>query len=266
MRRASQVARSIPNLPIIIRNSSFSILLVTATWVGGCTVGSLASNTGPRPPGHSWSDARQQMVHVGETVQFDFVLVDHARRFVHPLGLADYCVITIGTSRMEADPDLAGHFQLAHTFDDAAPGQAIEVRTGAYRQRGGRDFMKVNGRWVQIDNPFDQPDQKVAGDAIMLTVYETSVELILARPSVGLDLESGVLRVRRTDGSMTSVYIDRPHRPGFMISGPEPDGSYRIRYQPKGRELNPVGTTEVEFVIYDVAGRPYRVSSTIDTP
>ncbi len=229
-------------------------------------MGSLASNTGPRPPGRLWSDADHQMVHVGETVRFDFVLVDSARRFVHPLGLADYCVMTIGTKRMEAEPDLAGHFRLAHTFDSAAPGQDIEVQSRAFRQRGGRDFMKVNGRWVQIANPFDPPDQEVAGDAIMLAVYQTSAELILARPSVGLDLESGVLRILRADGSETTVYIDRPHRPGFTISGPGSDGSYRVRYHPKGSELNPVGTTQVEFVIYDVAGRLYRVSSTLETP
>ncbi len=266
MSRTSQVALSIPSSRFNIANSSFSVLLVAASWVGGCTVGSLASNTGPRPPGQSWSDARHQMVHVGETVRFDFVLVDHAGRFVHPLGLADYCVMMIGPERKDAKPDLGGHFQFTHRFDDVPTGSEIEVRASAYRQHGGRDFMKMSGRWLQNDNPFDQPDQKVAGDAILLRVYETSLELILARPADELDMESGVLRVHRTDGAETSVYIDRPHRPGFRIFGPEPDGSYRIRYQPAGSELNPVGTTEVEFVIYDVAGRSYRVASTFATP
>jgi hypothetical protein len=68
------------------------------------------------------------------------------------------------------------------------------------------------------------------------------------------------------NGSPTSIYLDRPHRPGFSITGPEPDGYYRIRYVPSGMELNPIGTTEVEFVVYDTAGHPHYASTTLDTP
>ena len=242
------------------------VLAGAAIWVGGCISGSLASNTGPRPPGASWSEARHQMISVGETVRFDFVLHDLSRRLVNPLGLADYCVTKIRGERIETEPDLTGHFQFNHTFNDIQAGREFEVRTNAYRRRGGRDFMKVRGQWLQSEAPFDRPDKKVAGDSIRFTVYETPIELTIARPESDLDLDSGVLRIRRSDGSTTRVYIDRPHRPGFTVSGPEPDAYYRIRYMPVGTELNQIGTTEVEFVIYDIAGRPHYASVTLETP
>jgi hypothetical protein len=67
-------------------------------------------------------------------------------------------------------------------------------------------------------------------------------------------------------GSTTAVYIDRPHRPGFTITGPALDGTYAVRYVPKAAELNAVGTTLVEFVVHDLAGNQHHVSTTLSTP
>ena len=50
------------------------------------------------------------------------------------------------------------------------------------------------------------------------------------------------------------------------MGDPEPDGYYHVRYTPKGHELNPTGTTEAEFVIYDVAGQKYEIPAVIETP
>ncbi|MGB2988306.1 MAG: hypothetical protein WBE26_20745 [Phycisphaerae bacterium] len=205
-------------------------------------------------------------MHVGEEVRFDFVLQGLFRRFVPPLGLADYCIATVGSERIEAEPNTVGHFQFTYTFDHVTPGEKVKVQATAYRQRGGRDFMRVRGRWLHSDSPYDLPDQKTAKDSIRFIVYEVPIELSMVQPPDDLEPESGVLRIRRTDGSITPVYIDRPHRPGFAITGPGADGHYRIRYTPKGAELNPIGTTDVEFVIYDTAGNPHYASTTLDTP
>lgn len=234
---------------------------------GGCVSASLASNTGPRSPGSRWSDAPRQMVHVGEQVQFDFILVDpFTRRLMPPVGLADYCVATVGGERIEAEADVFGHFQFAHTFDRRRLGKKLRVEAAAFQQRGGRDFMKVRGQWLHVDSPYDIPDRQVARDSILLTVYETRIELSVIRPPDELEPETGKLRIRRTDGTTTSVFLDKPNRPGFIISGPEPDGYYRVRYTPGGNEVNPIGTTEVEFVIYDVLGSPHYASTTLETP
>ncbi len=241
-------------------------LISSLPWAGGCISGSLASNTDRHTLGFHWSDAPRQMLYVGETVEFDFVLQDMWRQFVPPTGLADFCILTIGNERIESEPDLTGHFRFAHTFNQSAPDETIDVRATAFRQRGQRDFMKIAGEWVYAENPFDDPDRKVADDSIRLTVYETLIELTIARPPDDLDTESGVLRIRRSDGSIRSIYIDRPHRPGFTITESEPDGYYQVRYRPSGNELNSTGTTEVEFVIHDMAGYPHYATTTLETP
>ena len=256
----------IPDTRRQLRQAHRVILAVSLSGVGGCISGSLASNTDRHPLGYRWSDASRQMVHVGETVEFDFVLQDLWRRFVPPLGLADYCVTVINGKRLESEPNAAGHFQFAYAFNQVTPGEKIEVRTIAYQQRGHRDFMRIREKWVYAESPFNRPDRKVAADSIRLTVYQAPIDLAVVRPPDDLDPESGVLRIRRADGSTTSVYLDRPHHPGFTITGPEPDGYYRVSYRPKGNELNPVGTTDVEFEIYDTAGFPHYASTTLETP
>ena len=233
---------------------------------GGCVRGSLASDTGPRPPAWQWSTARRQMVHVGEQVRFDFVLQDAFGRFVHPLGLADYCTVGIGEEHIETTADAAGHFQFMYRFDQERPGDQVDVKATAYRQRGGRDFMKVRSQWLKSDSPYEIADRKVATDSIRFTVYEATIDLTLVKPAHDLEPESGILRIRRTDGATTSVYIDQPGRPGFTLSGPDADQRYRIRYRPKGNELNPTGTTEVDLTIYDRSGNEHDVSISLETP
>ena len=232
----------------------------------GCTSGSLATNSGPRPPGHQWSVAGRQMVHVGEEVSFDFVLQDWSRDLVNPVGIADYCVAHVDGQRIEATPDVAGHFQFSHLFDQFAPGDKINVKATAFRQRAGRDFMNIRGEWLQSDSPYEEPDRAVCGDSVKLIVYQVPIELALVRPADDLDPDTGVLRIRRADAPTTSVFVDRPGRPGFTMTGPEPDGYYRISYQPSGKELNPTGTTDVEFTVYDTSGQPHHASVTLETP
>ena len=234
--------------------------------LGGCVSASLATNTGPRPPGQHWSTAPIQQVHCGEEVRFDFVLVDPRGRLLNPLGLADYCVAFIGAERFEADPEPNGHFRFVYSFDRIQPGATIPVRADAYRRVGGRDYIRVQGQWLQSLSPYEIADKRIAGDTLILAAYQVEIELSLVRPPDDLEPDSGVLRIRRDDGVVTSVYIDRPGRPGFALTGPDADGYYRVRYTPTGGQLNPVGKTEVEFVIYDLAGHRHRVTAELDTP
>ena len=206
------------------------------------------------------------MVHVGEKVEFDFVLQNWRGQRVQPLGLADYCVGIVGDERIEAEPNMYGQFRFAHTFADVHPGQKIKVKATAYSQRGGQDYMKIRGQWIHSDSPYDETDRKFVGDSIILEVYEAPIELTLVCPPDDLNPETGVLRIRRQDETTTVVLPERRSKPGFVMTGPEPDGYYRIRYVPGGDELNPTGTTEVEFVIEDVTGHRHEARATLDTP
>ena len=210
--------------------------------------------------------ASTQAAHVGELVHFDFVLVNWLGAFVGPTGLADYAVTMIGDDRMEAEPVGSGHFRFSYRLDNARPGEKLKVTATAFQQRDSRDYMKIGGRWLKADSPYAEPDRKVAEDAVVLAIYQSTVDMKIARPADDLDPDSGVLRFQRLDGAVAPVYIDKPGRPGFRIGGPEADGYYRIEYRPTGSQLNPTGTTDVEFTVYDLGGQRHVVSKTLSTP
>ncbi len=232
----------------------------------GCVSASLATDSGPLPPGAKWSDADRQAVHVGEEVAFDFVLSDSRNQLVSPTGLADYCATMVGAQRIEAEPDAYGHFAFRHRFDHVRDGDVIEVRSEAFQQFGSRDFVRVGQQWLETDSPYSVADKKVAGDSIRLTIYQSQVNMQMARPPDDLDPATGVLRFRKADGSSSAVYIDRPGRPGFVVEGPDESGLYRIRYSPSAGELNKSETTEAEWTVYDLSGRRHTVTQTLETP
>ena len=210
--------------------------------------------------------ASGQSAHVGEQVHFDFVLTDWRGRFVGPTGLADYCVAMIGGERVEAEPDGNGHFQFSYILDRVRAGEELKVTATAFEQLDSRDFMYVGTQWLKADSPYARPDHRIAGDAVLLTVYQSTVDLRIPRPADDLDPESGVLRFQCLDGGCDPVYWDRPGRPGFRIGGPGADGYYRVEYQPTGGQLNPTGTTDVEFTAYDFGGQRHVVTQTLNTP
>jgi len=203
----------------------------------GCVGGSLASSTGPRPPGFQWSTARRQSVHVGETVRFDFVLQDLARRRVNPLGIADYCVLTIDGERLESDADLEGHFPFRYTFDRLAAGKSVQVVATAYQQRRHRDWMKVQGRWLRCESPYDEPDRRVAGDRLTLTAYQSRIAVVLPVAKEQVDPHRGVLRMVRAEGGEVSVGPARAEGRGFSIAPAKGGKASEVRYEPHADEL-----------------------------
>jgi len=243
-------------------SASAAAVLTGAT---GCISASLATSTGVAPPNATWSNERYQSAHVGESVKFDFVLTDAFGRPIDPVGIADYSAAYVGDERIEVEPHPAGSFRFQHTLT-APPGTDVDVEVTAYRQRAGRDFAKIGERWVATASPYAQPDRKMARDVVTLNVYQVEVALRIPRPADDLEPESGVLRIVRDDGHVTTVYIDRPNRPGFVVTGPEPDGYYTVTYAPTADMVNRHGTTRVEFQIHDLAGHRHEHVKMIETP
>lgn len=212
-----------------------------------------------------------QKAHIGEQVAFDFVLTDAGGAFVSPTGVADYLVATVGVERREVEPDLGGHFAFAHHFKAVKPGERVRVTAEAYRERGRRDFVQSLGReavghWIASENRRDEPDQRIASDAVDLEFYQAVVDLLVEGTGDDLDLETGVMRFRKLDGRVVAVYATRSGRPGFELSERSATGRFRVMFQPDAAMLNPSGPTEVEFSIQDRAGRRVAASATLPTP
>jgi hypothetical protein len=239
---------------------------LVASAASGCIRGSLASSTGPNGP-ELWSTDDTQQVHVGETVDFSFILLTPMqRRPLDPYGYADYCIAELQERRIVSEPDLGGHFRFSSTMPDAEPGDEIELIATAYRQYGARDFLKVGDTWLRGESPIDEPDRKVCSDEINLVFYQARLQISLPGGAAPLDPESGKLELIKRDGTVSSIFLDRPQRPGFVVQGPDAAGSYTVLYEPRGDELNPSGQTTARLVIYDLAGHPHSAEMTIPTP
>lgn len=232
---------------------------------GGCISASLATSTGIAPAGTIWSNQPVQSAHVGEMVKFDFVLTNGFGRPIDPVGIADYVAAYFGNERIEVEPLPAGYFRFEHKVD-APAGTEIDVDCTAYRQRAERDFVKVGNEWMATSSPYAEPDRKMAHDSVKLEVYQSHVRFRIPRPADDLDPSSGVMHIVRNDGHVTTVYIDRPHRPGFKIAGPGADGYYDVTFDPDGDMVNHTGTTRVEFRIHDLSGHRHDFVQQMATP
>lgn len=251
-----------PALPRLAVQLAVGMLLAGGL-AGGCVQGSLATSTGPA----LWSAQKTQQAHVGETVLFDFILISRLQnRPLDPYGFADYCMAQIGDDRVQCEPDLNGHFSFEHQLTDVQAGQQIEVTVTAYRQFGSRDFIQVGKKWLHGDSSIDEPDRKVCKSQVTLVVYQVRLEAQLTVGDSPLDPESGKLRLFGPNEQIVSIFIDRPNRPGFALSGPDQAGQYTLVYEPAGNQIAPSGQTKAHFMVYDLAGQQHDFDFLLDTP
>ncbi len=231
----------------------------------GCYVGSLASTTGSRQGGR-WSIERHQQVHVGERVNFSFVLRERYKaERVNAAGLADYCAFEFGADRFDVDVDEYGCFRAQYTFSELVEGQEITVAATAYRQVGERDRVKVGGRWFKPDDAKDRADEMIASDKIVLTAYQAGVDLILPHQANEYDFSTAQMVFRRVAGEVSVVFLEESGQAGFHVEA-EHNGEWRVTYTPIAGQLNTDGTTDVVFSVYDRAGNRHRLTTTLDTP
>ncbi len=232
--------------------------------VGGCTSGSLATDSGPGTP---WSTDGQQMVHVGEHVDFSFILTKGLikRRPRDPMGTADYCIAMAGSERIEAELDvMTGHYRFAFDVVDLQPGDTINVSSAAYRRSGVRDLQQIGDTWVRADDPFDQPDRVMASGSVALSVYRTEIELPVGDSE--LDLVGGRLEIHRNDGKIAVVFHETTTDRGFTVSEPDDDGVVKIIYAPTADNVNKTATTYVRFRALDGSGKEQVYDGQIPTP
>lgn len=254
-----------------IRSTQAVLLVAAACALGmslwtGCIKASLATTTGPVSRGQLWSMTDEQMVHVGETVDFEFVVVDRGGTILGPAGGIDYCVAEVGDTIVEALPDGTGRFHFSYTFKDEQPGETILVRATGYEQRRERDLVKIGDRWVLTESPQARADRAVAGDEVTLETYQRGIRFVVGPLTAEPDIDSGVLTISCGDTERARIYVDRPHRRGFTLHGVDPNGKLRVGYVPTGDQLCPRGVTSLKFNVHDVEGVAHETATLMETP
>jgi hypothetical protein len=231
----------------------------------GCFQGSLATSTGARVHG-PWSVAKEQYACPDEEVRFDFILSKpFGKQPIDPTGIADYCVLDIGSDRLASRPDVDGHFRFYHKLKGFAPGIRVTVTATAYRTTGRPDALALGDPRYGRGHPAHEPDRAIAKDSIQLVIYQPKFVVEIEEPDNPLDFTTARLEIRRADGSIVEVYESQPQRRGFKVTRPN-DGVYHITYIAGSEEINPIGTTDAELIVYDRAGERRTVAVTIETP
>ena len=232
----------------------------------GCMYGSLACDTGSSEQG-VWSVAPLQHAHVGENIALSFILRQKLQRNrIDVLGIADYAVANILEERIEVGPDINSAFLFTHRLAGVKPGQVVAVEVAAHQTRGSKDYMKIRGTWRRSISAAEEPDELVAYDSIKLRVYQSRIDYRFGKPQVDLDWSTARLVIIRNDEKVSTVFMDRPTRPGFTMNGPDQNGYYRIQYFPLADQVNKTGMTRAALKVLDVNGLEQSHEFEFDTP
>ncbi len=232
----------------------------------GCMYGSLACDTGPSEEG-AWSVAPLQHAHVGENIALSFILRQRFQQNrIDVLGIADYAVANILEERIEVGPDINSAFLFTHRLAGVKPGQVVAVEVAAHQTRGSKDYMKIRGTWRRSVRAAEDPDELVARDSIKLRIYQSRIDYRFAKPQVDLDWSTARLVITKSDEKVSTVFMDRPARPGFTMNGPDQNGYYLIQYFPLADQVNKTGTTRAALKVLDVNGLEQSHEIEFDTP
>lgn len=229
----------------------------------GCSycLSSLATNSGPNPHGGQWSLAREQWVHVGESIDISYALQS---------GSADYAVLEIeplGTSKVCLASDRGRfHFEKIRFLEPTPPEKPLTLHAAAYRERGERDVMDLDGKLLRRESPYDVSDQKVASATLRVYVYQANLSIQVPADPAGYKWETGKLLLYGDPEHPAEVRLGRDYRKGFRVDGPTATGGFVVAYEPTAEQLKHVGTTRAVFTVLNAAGMEHREEIWLPTP
>jgi len=202
-----------------------------------------------------------QWAYEGEPVTFDFAPDPAA---------SDYAVFIWpgGT------PDVLTNQQLVNTyfrgigvFKAGREPRKNLIQAFAYSIQGDCDWYHDGDadKWVHHLTRADEADFEVGRAQMEIICYRAEIDIAFrARDRQVKDI---VLRLIRDDDSRTLRRVKTAaDEPGFDLLGPDDRGEYRVRYTPIWKEVNRVGTTDVELVLTYDDGTQETIARTIDTP
>jgi hypothetical protein len=248
-------------------NRSMTVLLaagcLAALLSAGCafSFSSLATNTGPRPHGGEWSLANPQWVHVGEKIDISYALQSN---------IADYAVLTIeplGTSKVNLAPERGRFvFEGIRFTEPTPPERPLVLQAAAYRERGERDVMDMDGRLLRRESPMDVADEKVASATLKLYVYQSNLVIQVPPDPAGYKWETGKLLLYSDPDRPAEVRLGRDYRKGFRVEGPTATGTFVVAYEPTAEQVKRTDSTRAVFTVLNAAGSEHRQEIWVPTP
>lgn len=230
----------------------------------GCSLinpSSLATNSGPSKTGGEWSVAAEQWVHVGEKVDFNYVLMS---------GYADYAILSIpqaGITRVCLQADRNRFYFEGLTFNvPTLPGKPLVAKVTCYRERGIRDYMEADGKLLVRESPDDPSDAKVSSSHLKIHVYQASLTIDMPACHDGYRWQTASLTLHCGGDLPAIVHENRPYRKGFKVEGPSASGSFVVTYEPTADQLNRTGTTRAVLSVFDTKNKEHTQVVLVPTP
>ncbi len=234
-----------------------ALLSSGCAWYGS----SLATNSGPRAAHGQWSVKMDQWVHVGEQIDVDYAL---------HMGTADYALLDIeplGTCKVSLVGDRGRFlFEGIRFAEPTLPKKPLTLYASAYRERGERDVMDMDGKLLRRESPYDIGDKKVASARLKVHVYQSSLAIQVPPDPAGYNWETAKLLLYARPERPAEVRAGRDYRKGFRVEGPTAAGSFLVVYEPTAEQVKHTESTRVVLSVMNAAGHEYRQEIWLPTP
>ncbi len=204
---------------------------------------------------------REQWVHVGEPVKVIYDVrsgwADYAILHISPLDRSEVALAT--------EPG-SFRFRDLRFEQPTPPEKPMRLRAWAYRERGQRDYMDLDGELLSRESPYDVPDSRVASASMKIHVYQTSLSIPIPPDPAGYNWQTAKLLLYADPARPVEVRPVREYRTGFRIEGPTAAGGYVMAYEPTAEQVRRTGSTRVVFTVSNTAGFPWRYEDWLETP
>ena len=206
--------------------------------------------------------AHEQWVHVGEQIDISYALYG---------GNADYAVPCSWTRSGKSRVSLAAErgrflFEKIRFNEPTPPERPLVLQAAAYRERGERDVMDMDGQLLRRESPYDNADQKVASATLKLHVYQSNLAIQVPADPAGYKWDTGKLVLYADPERPAEVRMARDYRKGFHVDGPTATGTFVIAYEPTAEQVKHTDSTRVVFTVLNAAGREHRQEIWLPTP
>lgn len=207
------------------------------------------------------TDVHVYAVHVGESFTMHFRT---------KVGACDYAVLhDEGEDKYyDCGSPTAGVFEWTHSISAESPaGVPRRLVVEGYAREGARDRMPIRGELVKGERPGDPQDWRLAEAGVLIEPYQSVLDATFAmQEGARPDWSLSKLVVRRADGRQTMVRAASGQSRGFIGTGPDEQGRWRVRYEPMCSEVDTSGETTAELVVADEEGRTTAQRLSLSTP